>query len=636
MLWRTMKIDIKKLSIFLVAFNALITFKDLPTPIIGLVFGIIFLSFVVTHKIARSAFKVLILIASLILLKFLFKTFLVTEAGVSLVMILSALKLWELDNENDHFNMFLILALLESCLFLLNPTLLAFVFGMIKIFIFFYFILKIRNYNLSLLSGKRLFLLMIPSLFLSLILFYTFPRFTQGFISTSNNQLLFSGTNSQLTFKELGPLNLSSKIVFKVYGLNSQQFPFPLLYWRQSVLWDYRKGEWKTGYLNLKSEQLTMPKTVVNYKIQLFQEYNEFLPILDGVTRLTKSNLDYNFYSEVSFKLKNITHTSATYEANTGFNEVSKIFTPLMEKKGLRLQSLKKEKIKKLILNTNLNNRNLDDTSLLDLAIDFFKKQNYEYSLSPPAYASVEDFILNGKSGYCSHFAAAFAYMTRTIGLPSRIISGYQGGELNPFDQSLIVREMDGHAWVEIYLKNIGWYRFDPTAIVAPGRIKLGANLFHDKIEPYINLYYYQLPRSFLKFASFNHFSLWLDSLNTRFNTNISNFDKDKQQNILNSFIPKSVSIGWLFAIALSGSMFVFWLFFTWLGKKKTDPHEKRYRKFIERMKKEGILKSPYESASSFRNRCLIKTNHLEDYINRETDRYIKYYYESISDIKKC
>ncbi|MBC7537724.1 MAG: DUF3488 domain-containing protein [Bacteriovorax sp.] len=629
-----MKVDIKKLSIFLVVFNALMMFKDLPMSILGSVLLIIFLSFIVTHKTLRSFFKIFILIASIILLKFLFKTYLLTEAGVSLVMILSALKLWEMDTESDHFNMFLILALLECCLFLLNPTFIAFFLGIIKIFIFFYFLLKIRNYDLTLLSGKRLLFLVVPSLFLSLILFYTFPRFTQGFLSTTNNQLLFSGADSQLSFKKLGPLNLSSKIVFRVYGLNAHKFPFHLLYWRQSVLWDFNKEEWRTGYLHFKSEQLTSPGPVVNYNIQLVQDYNEFLPVLDGVTRLIKSNLTYNFYTEHSFRLKNISRTSVKYNAITSFKEIPQILTPLMERKGLRLKSEQKEKIKELILKNKMDKSNLSDNEKFEMAIDFFKKRNYEYSLTPPAYSSLEDFILTGKAGYCSHFAAAFAYITRAIGLPSRIISGFQGGEFNPYDQSLIVREMDGHMWVEVYLKNIGWYKFDPTATVAPGRINLGAKSFHDKVEPFINLYYYQLPKSVLEFASFNHFSLWLDSLSSRFDTSLINFDKDKQQQILNSFIPKSISLGWLFSIALSGSMPLFWFFFSWLNKKKSNPNEKRYKKFIARLKKEGVEKLPHESVSSFRKRCLLKTNSLEDYINTETNHYIKYYYERSSDFK--
>lgn len=613
----------------MVLFNTLVVIKDLPLPVSAAVIGIIILSFVVTNKIARTFFKIALLIASIVLLKILFKTYLVTEAGVSLVLILAALKLWELDSESDHFNMFLILALLECCLFLVNPTFIAFFLGVVKVFVFFYFLLKIRNYDFKLLSGKRLLFLIAPSLVLSLILFYTFPRFTQGFLTANNNRLLFSGSDSQLIFKKLGNLNLSSRVVFRIYGLDSQRFPFPLLYWRESVLWDYQKDEWRTGFLSLKAEQTHTPPPSVNYTVHLVQDYNEFLPVLDGITQLKKSNHDYNYYSESSFRLKSISRTPVSYEAETSFKVAPKMFSALMQRKGLKLKSDQREKIRTLVLGSRSGKVDLSDKEKLDMAIEFFKNQNYEYSLSPPAYNSLEEFILSGRSGYCSHFASAFAYIARSAGLPSRIISGYQGGEFNPFDQSLIVREMDAHAWVEVYLKDSGWYRFDPTALVAPGRIELGASRYHDKVEPYISLYYYKLPKSLLKFATLDRLSLWLDSLNSQFSTNILNFDKEKQQQILNAFLPKSLSQGWIFAIALSGSLPLFWFFYSSLSNTKSNPVERRYRKFIVRMKKEGIEKLPHESASAFRNRLLQTRAGLVDYINKETDHYIKFCYKA-------
>lgn len=621
-----MKINIKNLSLFLVIVDTLTIIQDVPKAIIISVVAIIASSFIITHKTLRTWFKILFLIAGIVILKQHFKPLWVTDAGVSFVLLLSALKLWELENENDYFNMFLILALLESCLFLLNPTFSAFFLGFIKIILFFYFILKIRNYNLSLLSGRRMLYLIGPSLILSILLFYTFPRFTQGFVTT-NSQLLFSGTSSQLNIKNLGPLNLSTKIVFRVYGLNSKKLPIPFLYWRENVLWDYFKEEWKTGYYNLKSEQPLLLKSQANYKVQLVQDYNEFLPTLDGTSSITRASLEYNYFSEGSFRLRNISKSAVNYEVNSNYSDSLKDLKPLMLKKGLRLNSPKKEEIQKLILTNVDNPKTLNDEQKLDLAIEFFKNRHYEYSLNPSNYPSVEDFILYGKSGYCSHFASAFAYITRTIGLPSRIVSGYQGGEYNPFDQSIIVRELDGHAWVEVYLEKSGWYRYDPTAIVAPGRIQLGANHFFEEIEPNIRLFNLKIPKSLFKSDFYDQSALWLDSINSKFSASISNFDKESQQQFLSKLLPKSLSLGWIFALCLSGSLPLFWFIFSWLSRNKMDPAERRYLKFLKRMRREGFVKIPYESATSFKLRCLREETKLNEYINQETESYIKKYY---------
>jgi hypothetical protein len=62
----------------------------------------------------------------------------------------------------------------------------------------------------------------------------------------------------------------------------------------------------------------------------------------------------------------------------------------------------------------------------------------------------------------------------RQAGIPARVVGGYQGGELNPDTGTVVVRQLDAHAWAEIWLPNRGWVRVDPTAAVAPERIDYG------------------------------------------------------------------------------------------------------------------------------------------------------------------
>jgi transglutaminase-like putative cysteine protease len=606
--------------------NSFVLLEELPLSIMLITWSAALLSLFIKKDIVRTAIKITLLFASLFFLRYQFKTLLVTDAGVSFVLILASLKLWELDKESDHFNMFLILALLESCLFLLKPTFLTFSLGLIKIVLFFYFILKIRNYDLTLLNGKRLLVLVIPSVLLSLLLFYTFPRFTSGFINSSNPQLLFSGVDSQINFKSLGALNLSSKVVFRVFGLNASKNPIPILYWRENILWDYYKEEWKTGYLNMKAEQLPVKTPVTFYKVQLEKDYNEFLPVLDGVSNIVRSNLDYNYFSEGSFRLKNISKTIAQYDVNSNYHVNLTTLTPIMQRKGVRLISNKKDEIAALIKRGKT--LSTDDEKFRAIE-SFFKQKKFEYTLNPPLYNSLEDFILYGKSGYCSHFASAFTYLARTVGLPARIISGYQGGEYNPFDQTVLVREMDAHAWVEIYFESRGWVRYDPTAFVAPGRVQLGSRNFHDSLVPYLNLFNYKMPRSLFRFKFIEQSSLWLDYINSTFSNNILNFDKERQQQLLRSFLPKTLGLGAAFSIAFAVALPLFWLFFKWLSKERISPAERRYKKFTKRMSLQGVRKNEYETATVFSTRCKTSLPELSPYIQRETEAYIDSFYKS-------
>src|SRR5690606_13368344 len=98
------------------------------------------------------------------------------------------------------------------------------------------------------------------------------------------------------------------------------------------------------------------------------------------------------------------------------------------------------------------------------------------YTLTPPLLGEhpVDDFLFNTRSGFCEHYASAFAFLMRAAGIPARVVTGYQGGEVNPIGGYLIVRQSEAHAWVEVWLEGRGWVRIDPTAAVSPLRVESG------------------------------------------------------------------------------------------------------------------------------------------------------------------
>ena len=616
-----MKINIKNLSYLLVTMALIVLAFSLPKNIILFSFGVLFFSLNSMRPILRNSFKFIALIAGLAIIRIVFKTYILTDAGVSLVAILAALKTWELDSENDHFNMFLILCLLECCLFLMNPTFTVFFFGFFKIIFFFYYILKIRNYDFSLLSIRRLLILIIPSLIFSILMFYTFPRFTQGFLTAGTNQLLFSGNESHINSKELGALNLSSDTVFKVNNTDHASIALNKLYWRSSVLWDYSQGIWRTGYVNLKAQEPKLTNHSRTYQVKVSRNPNEFLPTLDGTSNVLHSEQEYSYFTEGSFRLKKLTRQDVTYDVITDETQLNSINSFLIEKKGLKLKSTEKEQIAQAILG-GVTPQTTEEK--IDLIIKYFKSKKYEYSLSPKLYNNTEDFILNGTSGYCSHFATAFTYMARSIGVPARVVSGFQGGEINPFDNSVKVRELDSHVWAELFVENKGWVRFDPTEWVAPGRITLGSQAFHDKLEPFVNLYYFSLPKNILKISAITNLNFYIDSLNSSLNTTIFHFDQEKQQKIFERFIPKNISLGWPFVVILIFLLsFLPWLFYV-ASNKPEDKSLKRYKRFLNHMKHKGIDKESFETASAFAARCKAILPADEFLIEEETSSYIK------------
>lgn len=100
----------------------------------------------------------------------------------------------------------------------------------------------------------------------------------------------------------------------------------------------------------------------------------------------------------------------------------------------------------------------------------------FTYTLQPPLLGQngIDKFLFKTRRGFCEHYAGAFVFLMRAAGIPARVVSGYQGGEFNPLDGYLVIRQSDAHAWAEVWLEGQGWVRVDPTASVSPTRIETG------------------------------------------------------------------------------------------------------------------------------------------------------------------
>lgn len=111
-----------------------------------------------------------------------------------------------------------------------------------------------------------------------------------------------------------------------------------------------------------------------------------------------------------------------------------------------------------------------------DAALQMFRNEAFFYTLHPPLLGehAIDDFLFGSRRGFCEHYATAYVFLMRAAGVPARVVAGYQGGEINPLDGYLIVRQSDAHAWAEIWVAGKGWLRVDPTFAVAPSRIESG------------------------------------------------------------------------------------------------------------------------------------------------------------------
>ena len=235
--------------------------------------------------------------------------------------------------------------------------------------------------------------------------------------------------------------------------------------------------------------------------------------------------------------------------------------------------------------------------ALIQRALALFNAQ-FTYTLAPPPLArdSVDDFLFATKEGYCEHFASAFAVMMRNAGVPTRVVTGYQGGEFNRIGAYWLIRNSDAHAWTEVWLEGRGWVRIDPTSAVAPERIRDGLT----SITP--------PPGMLLRWGK----PLWdvADALRRGWNFAIVDFDAARQRALLSRLgldpqdwrqIGAALGIGIGIALALSFALL-------WRGGRPgaDDPLLAAWHRLLARLAQAGLTKRPDEPASAFARRAAL------------------------------
>ncbi len=232
--------------------------------------------------------------------------------------------------------------------------------------------------------------------------------------------------------------------------------------------------------------------------------------------------------------------------------------------------------------------------ALILRALTLFNAQ-FSYSLSPPPLAGrdrIDDFLFNTKTGYCEHFASAFAAMMRMSNIPARVVTGYQGGEFNPMGNYWLVRQSDAHAWTEVWLQDRGWVRVDPTAAIAPDRIEQGQSAVARE------------PSAFFRYG--RPLLQAMDYLHRGWNDFILDFDAQRQRDLL-----RRLGMDWSdwrqIGLALgTGIALALILTFALLlrgARTASTPLASAWNRFLARLAKHGAQKRMDETATAFARR---------------------------------
>lgn len=201
-----------------------------------------------------------------------------------------------------------------------------------------------------------------------------------------------------------------------------------------------------------------------------------------------------------------------------------------------------------------------DPRRLVERGLALFRR-DFTYTLTPPPLGvhGVDDFLFTTRRGFCEHYASAFVFLMRAAGVPARVVTGYLGGEVNPVDGHLVVRQSDAHAWAEVWLPNAGWVQVDPTASVAPARVERGlaAALPSAEIPPVL---------TGLNRPWFRQLRQTWEAINNGWNQWVLGYNMERQLRLLSGLSPHLAAYTWQLTIAvgLAGLAVMAWL--AWAG----------------------------------------------------------------------
>jgi hypothetical protein len=260
------------------------------------------------------------------------------------------------------------------------------------------------------------------------------------------------------------------------------------------------------------------------------------------------------------------------------------------------------------------------DAEIVARAVDFFRSSSLAYTLEPPVLGrdSVDEFLFSTHAGFCEHFASAFVFLMRSAGLSARVVTGYLGGDPNPIDGILTVRQSDAHAWAEVFLTGRGWVRVDPTAAAVPSRLDSGLARSVPGSAALPLLLRQEL--EWLRGMRYN----W-EALVHQWNVWVLGYNPERQREFMSWFgMPRA---DWRdLAAALLGTMCVFaavllaWSL--WRGTRP-DPVQAAWLRFCRKLAARGLARTPHEGPRDFADRAVRGVPSSGSAIRRISDLYI-------------
>jgi len=390
------------------------------------------------------------------------------EVGLNFLTSVIVIKMLEKENQRDQYMIFLGLVLLISAGSLFEKTLTYTIFFIVSFFTLisnFYIRLGIK---FKLKDFALLFAWILP---LSFGLFFIFPRLMGpvpfGQANKDQGQVGYTPNVELSTFSSV----ISNDTpVFQ--ALVDRRIKQQDLYWRGNTISQTDGWDWNYTGIDRNDSHVISEVIIANggvyQQIRMFTK-EDFLFSLDSPSQARIKNQYFTLAPPFTL-FQRRSHFTQRYEVWTqmGSRASSEDDLKTYLRSGIPPQEKKwiQEKFK-----------SKTGKELSEEIKNYFNLNQFSYSLSPGVIPSFKVFMKDKKNGFCSHYASAVALILRVKKIPTRLVSGYLGGEFNKFGGFYLVSQNDAHVWLEYYEKGL-WTKLDPTQWIAPQRIEFGSEEF--------------------------------------------------------------------------------------------------------------------------------------------------------------
>ena len=323
--------------------------------------------------------------------------------------------------------------------------------------------------------------LLIPAAPIMIVLFLLFPRLPGPIWSVpASTTSAATGLSDSMSPGDITNLGLSEEVAFRV-EFDGPPPPASALYWRGPVLTNFDGRSWTrpVGMRRRVEETITTRGDPSAYRVTLEPGSRGYAFALEMPTAWSTQNRRHAIRMSSEYQLligptdranERVSYSVTSYPDHRSIEPLTanerEIFTRLPADRNPRTRAL----VESLLADSP------DAATIIERSLDVFRNGEFFYTLTPPPLGrdTADEFVFDTREGFCEHYASALAIMLRMAGLPTRVVTGYQGGERNPIGGYYLVRQSDAHAWTETWTPEDGWIRVDPISAVAPERIALG------------------------------------------------------------------------------------------------------------------------------------------------------------------